>query len=119
MNKKLILIFSVIILIGIILIIVGVQGQKTRRIAAECQANNIIDSNYSYVTFNTQGYSTYIVSLTAGLCKRGFAGRVESTTNLDQLIQEDINNQIALRDIQFNLSTSSGGTRGGGGHRVP
>lgn len=120
MNRKLII--SLIYLAILILLVANledIKAQTTRRIATECNASTI-DSNYSYIQFDNQGYTAYIVVLTAGRCQRSFPGRIQSLTNLNQLIQSDINSQIISRDIYFNLSSSQpGGARGNGGHRVP
>lgn len=90
---------GLIILIGFI---VFARAQNVgNRISPRCNANGVIDIDYAYKIHAGEGYTNYIAILTAGKCERQFRGQVNSVSNIDPLIEADINNEINTRALSF------------------
>jgi len=99
MKRKIIYITLAIILIGLI-VFVSAQGIGNT-ISPRCNANGVIEVDYAYKIHADEGYTNYIAILTAGRCEREFRGQVNAISDVELLIEADINNERNSRQLSF------------------
>ncbi|MBS3083908.1 hypothetical protein J4423_03830 [Candidatus Pacearchaeota archaeon] len=98
-NKRLIFVIWAIFLVGLI-VFVRAQGVGNR-ISPRCNANGVVDVDYAYKVHAEEGYTNYIAILTAGRCEREFRGQVNAISDVESLIEADINNERNSRQLSF------------------
>lgn len=99
MKRKIIIFTSVLLLVGLLTLIVTAQANT--RISPRCNANGIIEVDYAYNIYAQEGYTNYLVILSAGKCERGFYGNVSQTRDVESFIESDIHSQIENRQLWF------------------
>jgi len=83
------------------LAIVFVTAQANTRISPRCNANGVVDVDYAYKIHSEEGYTNYLVVLTAGRCEKQLRGQIRAISNVQPNIEADIINQIENRQLWF------------------
>ncbi len=77
-----------------------VDAQHTVRVSPRCNAQ-AVEVDYVYKVHSLEGYTNYLVVLTAGRCTREFRGRVGQVVNVAPFIEAQINARVANQNMSF------------------
>lgn len=99
MNKKLVLVLSSIILMGLALIIV--KAQVGNRINANCLSDGVINVTARYESNLDLNTTYYFAVMKTGRCTSAYSNYIRGTHDINRQMVAEVQNEINNRNINF------------------